>query len=52
MPQPSPTFRSELAAQAIPLRSLARRIVGAEHADDLAQDSLVLALSQPPSMPG
>jgi RNA polymerase sigma factor (sigma-70 family) len=46
MPQPDPTFRSELAAEACKLHALARRLVHDGDADDLAQDTFVLALTQ------
>jgi RNA polymerase sigma factor (sigma-70 family) len=47
MPQPNPTFRSELAAEVPRLRALARRLVAGDDADDVAQDAMVAALSQP-----
>ena len=47
MPQPNPTFRSELAAEVPRLRALARRMVAGDDAEDVAQDAMVSALSQP-----
>ncbi len=45
MPQPNPTFRSELAAEVPRLRALARRMVAGDDAEDVAQDAMVSALS-------
>jgi RNA polymerase sigma factor (sigma-70 family) len=41
-----------LARHVIPLRNLARRLVGRESGDDLAQDTWVVALTEPPPEPG
>ena len=47
MPTP---LHDELARHAVVLRSLARRLVG-ELGDDLAQDTMVVALTRPPAEP-
>jgi RNA polymerase sigma factor (sigma-70 family) len=49
MPTP---LHDELARHAVPLRSLARRLVGGELGDDLAQDTMLVALTRPPAEPG
>ena len=47
MTQPNVDFRSELAGQAGALRSLARHLVRSDDAEDIAQQAMVSALSQP-----
>ncbi|HWB74936.1 MAG TPA: thioredoxin domain-containing protein [Nannocystaceae bacterium] len=48
MPTP---LHDELARTAVPLRSLARRLCGDELGDDLAQETMVVALTRPPAEP-